>query len=78
MIRMAADSFVACDVCLLRLQSDTRVIGLVVYEQVWGTKRVTLYPPATATKLYPFPDPFLRNTSQVRRAGHYIILPMSM
>ncbi|CAL5218404.1 g80 [Coccomyxa viridis] len=33
--------------------------------QVWGTKLVRLYSPQYASKLHPFPNPFLRNTSQV-------------
>lgn len=35
------------------------------YAQVWGTKLVRLYSPTQAQKLYPFQNPFLRNTSQV-------------
>lgn len=38
---------------------DSRVL------QVWGTKMVRLYSPVHAAKLHPFPNPFLRNTSQV-------------
>ncbi len=34
-------------------------------EQVWGSKQVIMYQPGSATQLYPFATPFLRNSSQV-------------
>lgn len=34
--------------------------------QIWGSKYVRMYHPKYKQQLYPFSDPFLRNTSQVR------------
>ena len=33
--------------------------------QVWGSKTIRLYDPEQTQSLYPFANPFLRNTSQV-------------
>ena len=33
--------------------------------QVWGSKTIRLYAPEQSQSLYPFANPFLRNTSQV-------------
>jgi hypothetical protein len=33
--------------------------------QVWGSKTVRLYAPDQSQNVYPFANPFLRNTSQV-------------
>ena len=38
----------------------------MLHWQVWGTKLVRIYHPQHAASLYPFANPFLRNTSQAR------------